>query len=324
MKGTKQNKSFDTLNKIKNDYFYTRLLSDQSFNSLKRNEKKLLMIDWGFPGDSIMDVTGGVRAKGSNLLSPPPNVYAKFDDSAKNLKEISSWWKLGSASQKEIIEAYSNMPFGNRMGYQHNIIAMMSEQDRIFCTKSNTDCVGDSLVREDSPLSHLAKNSDRNDRAVAGIQRTRHSSSSSSSSSSSPNSDDTREKNNGKSLRPLATTSTPLQHRRARSRIGPSPQQELQVQTTFDLSSVSNALPPSATTMVNDDEATPHSQGLFSTGTSNSDRDFGSSRRSLPKHVASSEIMKKVFAAMRSVEKFTSFTAASNEVMMNCNDLFLV
>ena len=107
-------KKKDPLGEIKNEYYYTRLLSDDQFNKLKRNEKKLLMISWGFPADSILSVTGGVWAKQNwhvLFASSTHSVYAKWEMTTKRIKKTelraiggrlesqsrkkkSSWWIL--------------------------------------------------------------------------------------------------------------------------------------------------------------------------------------------------------------------------------------
>ena len=68
------------------------------------------MIQWGFPQNSLIKVTGLARAERGNLLSPPPRIFAKHDNYKLNLKEITNCWNLGVARQQQCIIQYNNLP----------------------------------------------------------------------------------------------------------------------------------------------------------------------------------------------------------------------
>ena len=93
-------KALNELNGRKDDYPFTKRLSDQQFNSLTGNEKKFLMIEWDFHVEaSILCVTGGARARDYNLIAPPPNVFAGSEDFKINMKWIGKWWTKGRQQQ---------------------------------------------------------------------------------------------------------------------------------------------------------------------------------------------------------------------------------
>jgi hypothetical protein len=77
------------------------------------------------------------------------------------------------------------------------------------------------------------------------------------------------------------------------------------------------------------DEISPcHSQGLFASGSDHTNHNnnsitptsLGSKKAT---HIAGTEVMKKIFASMKSTAKFFSFTPLSNSYNSNCNDIFL-
>lgn len=343
----------DPLKAMKNEFYYTRLLSDDQFHSLKRNEKKLLMISWGFPADSILSVTGGTRAKQANMYLPPPSVYAKWDDYKKNLSELGIWWKTAISAQQKAIDEYYNMSSCKTLAFQNNLIRMIKDQDKIFeaATKS-TESIEVSLPSSTNttPLSLPILQNDgnvttrRQHREGGGAGTSRKASYSSMSISGDDNQE---EHGNGMILSPSQKRS------RARPRLGASPssapaQHRLQVDVTFDLSGLNENLPAAAassttrttnTTPLTEDDTTDesvqntdtphhHEQGLFSKN------NYGdvvpplatprSSSVCTTQHIGSSQIMKKVYSVMKSTEKFASSTPALNEVMTLCNDLFLV
>ena len=124
--------ALENLNKKKDLYPLTRKLSNDQFDSLKVAEKKLLMIQWSFPGDSLIDVTGGKRAKEKKLLSPPPSIFARHDTYKKNAKSLTQWWNTSLNAQRALVEEYNEMKFDEVLLFQQNIIAMLEEQGYLF------------------------------------------------------------------------------------------------------------------------------------------------------------------------------------------------
>jgi hypothetical protein len=82
--------TISTVNEQKNSYFRTKALTDEQFNNLKGNEKKLLMIEW-HREHSIIEIIGGKRIKDNGYLPPPPSIYAISVD----YKNLSPQFLLG-------------------------------------------------------------------------------------------------------------------------------------------------------------------------------------------------------------------------------------
>ena len=122
-------KSIEELNAKKNNYPLTKMLTDEQFSSLANHEKKFLMIQWDFPGESLVDVMGGTRAREYNLLSPPPNTFARSTDYKENFKSLSQWWKMGRQQQKTSIEWYCDqIGLEQKVTFQNNICSMIKDQ----------------------------------------------------------------------------------------------------------------------------------------------------------------------------------------------------
>jgi hypothetical protein len=83
-------KTISTVNQQKNSYFHTKALTDEQFNNLKGNEKKLLMNEWHHK-HSIIEITGGKCIKDNGYLPPPPSIYAISVD----YKKLSPQFLLG-------------------------------------------------------------------------------------------------------------------------------------------------------------------------------------------------------------------------------------
>lgn len=107
------------------------------------------MIEWGYPGDSIIDICGATRAeKNSSRLSPPPSVYARHSKLSKNCSEISNWFNLSVEGQRKKLQDYLNLRLEEKRVYQQNILMMMDEQEKLFNSILSTDDADNSKEEE--------------------------------------------------------------------------------------------------------------------------------------------------------------------------------
>lgn len=149
----------------KNMFNYTRNLSDETFYQLQPQERQLLMIQWsstssfhdsliradlvnegisevnsrnGTNGNSKAPyIKASLNQKKQQKQTPPPNVFAKYDDYKKNLECISEWWTLPNAKQKEIKIEYENLLGGAKARFQNNVKKMLFQQENLYREKKN-------------------------------------------------------------------------------------------------------------------------------------------------------------------------------------------
>ena len=125
------------LNSKKNKYLLSKMLTDEQFLPLSSTKKKFLMIQWDSPDKSLLDLTGGSRAKQNKLLPSPPTKFAisnKFED---NLKSIRQWWRMGRQQQMIATQWYDDM-IGQeeKICLQKNITHLMEEQLKFYRKKA--------------------------------------------------------------------------------------------------------------------------------------------------------------------------------------------
>ena len=334
-------KALNELNGRKDDYPFTKRLSDQQFNSLTGNEKKFLMIEWDFHVEaSILCVTGGARARDYNLIAPPPNVFAGSEDFKINMKWIGKWWTKGRQQQLKAIEWYRDkIGLSEKLKYQRNINIMLEAQQLFFQKKAGL-CSESTGCIELSIASHEKEDNMDEVRSISNCQDEEENRSPEFELCDANHEEDPiefecdseeenqRNKRNNDARRVsieegdegfsvVMHTTPSAHHDRRRSRLhSPLDIARLQIQQ------------PNVINREDEEEEIGY-RGLFSQDIDDEATEIqrGSKTAKAKKmgsHIACTKTMNKIYSAMKSIGSFIQFTENSNEVMMNCNDMFLV
>ena len=275
-----------------------------AFNKMKAKDKKMLTIDWSRP-ETIAVAAGTTKIQEFNLLTPPPSWYAVSNDYDTNLKKISKWWGIQSATnQRAAIKEHDDLKYCQKREYMENILVMMEKQHFMHCTligeRPNLICPPiDSQEAAPCPES------------IQGRPRTI-------SNDSSDNSGNPR----------------PTRRSRNRSR---STSQE---NSTMSLSSVTMSERDDtnmsmvdnlddASEVEEDELGISHEQGIFHDeglpGTENSTR-VGTRKKktSVPKHLASSKVLDSQKALLSKLVQFVKMTPSGNDIRKDANDILVV
>ena len=84
---------------------------------------------------------GGKRAIEKKLLDPPPSWFARYKDYKANMSSLSNWFKLSVKDQEKMIQEYdeTTKDLDKILEFQENIDLMLNKQSEIFClTKLGT------------------------------------------------------------------------------------------------------------------------------------------------------------------------------------------
>lgn len=70
------------------------MLTTEQYNNLKPKEKKKLRVDWDDPV-TLPDAVGGIKAKMTKNLIPPPSIYLVCSISNLQMMTPLKTWRIG-------------------------------------------------------------------------------------------------------------------------------------------------------------------------------------------------------------------------------------